>query len=538
MLRYFVPLAVCLFAVSRISNAQITLAQETGNNTSGCTIDSQHPYCSSAFTALEDYNDIHDNGDPIETPYLDAAPGHVTSVSLSSTVAPTLMYSGFDGRFICVYQAWFGLASHIDVGYNETNSATTNAQASAMNRAGCNIALVSFYGTTEFANYPDYQFEETATNTLFASVEQAGPLKIGILEVDSAFSGLNMTNDGSNGKTGNCNQFGTTDYQDTITCIEGAMGADLAYINTTYVAPGNYYWTDGGKPVVAFFGWPCDFPAISEGDTGSCPGSNATARWNQIWADIQADFPSFKYVFEYGSYSIPQTSNGEFAWPQPATWDGQPGNISDGSQYFWCANYESGCGPGEYLYEFYDQGADDPQELSIGALYKGFDDSYASWGKKPFRIISQQCGGVLLLTAGEPSTNAFFGSGNQIPYMQVATWNDYEEGTEVETGISNCLSYSSINVSQGTLYWSLSSSDQYGYPIGTSTIHHYTLWYAVEGDPSQTLHQVATGIPGNATSLSLSGLPFPTPKPDNLNLYLEMVGMPLFLNVMSPAVAF
>ena len=88
-----------------------------------------------------------------------------------------------------------------------------------------------------------------------------------------------------------------------------------------------------------------------------------------------------------------------------------------------------------------------------------------------------------------------------------------------------------------TLNWTLSSSDLYGYAT-TNTIHHYTLWYAGVDDPSQTLHQAVTGIAGTATSIDLNTVTWPTPKPNNLNLYLEMVGMPLVLNQMSPAVLY
>ena len=44
--------------------------------------------------------------------------------------------------------------------------------------------------------------------------------------------------------------------------------------------------------------------------------------------------------------------------------------------------------------------------------------------------------------------------------MMVATWDDYEEGTEIETGISNCLSDSSFHVSPpsgGQLGWQFDS---------------------------------------------------------------------------------
>jgi len=40
-------------------------------------------------------------------------------------------------------------------------------------------------------------------------------------------------------------------------------------------------------------------------------------------------------------------------------------------------------------------------QLTIGALWKGFDNNNSSWGSN--RVIAQQCGQVLLKTANEIS---------------------------------------------------------------------------------------------------------------------------------------
>ena len=52
-------------------------------------------------------------------------------------------------------------------------------------------------------------------------------------------------------------------------------------------------------------------------------------------------------------------------------------------------------------------------------------------------MIAEHCGQVLLKTANEIS-KYFGGSNPQIPYLQVITWNESEEGTAVEDGIDNC----------------------------------------------------------------------------------------------------
>jgi len=76
-----------------------------------------------------------------------------------------------------------------------------------------------------------------------------------------------------------------------------------------------------------------------------------------------------------------------------------------------------------------------PSQLTIAGIWKGFDDYNASWGNN--RVIAQQCGQVLLNTAAEIST--YFGGTNpQLPYLQVVTWNDYEEGSAIERGLGKC----------------------------------------------------------------------------------------------------
>ena len=42
-----------------------------------------------------------------------------------------------------------------------------------------------------------------------------------------------------------------------------------------------------------------------------------------------------------------------------------------------------------------------------------------------------------------------YNSGKQLPALQLVTWNDYEEGTEIESGIDNCFSLSA-SVSGGS----------------------------------------------------------------------------------------
>jgi hypothetical protein len=72
---------------------------------------------------------------------------------------------------------------------------------------------------------------------------------------------------------------------------------------------------------------------------------------------------------------------------------------------------------------------------TVGASYKGLNASFASWGSH--RIMGQQCGNTWIRSFSK--FNSMYNSSKQLPVLQLVTWNNYEEGTEIESGIDNCL---------------------------------------------------------------------------------------------------
>src|SRR5205814_5329833 len=112
-----------------------------------------------------------------------------------------------------------------------------------------------------------------------------------------------------------------------------------------------------------------------------------------------------------------------------------------------------------YLSAFYDTGIAFSDLQTVGAAYKGFNDSLAGWGSG--RVMDQQCGQTWLQTFSR--VNSVYNSGRQLPYLQLVTWNDYEEGTEIESGIDNCFSLTT-SVSGSSLQWKISGNE--------STIDH------------------------------------------------------------------
>jgi hypothetical protein len=462
-----------------------TLVQHLSNNTSLCSSSNDpggnRPYC----TAFFDGFGTNPNDLGIQTLIPSAPAGHVSPLSVKQ-----LMYTGWTGRMICEYQPWFGMSTHKSVGYNENQAATVAAQNSFMIAGGCDINLVDFYGSLSATQ----SFNLATANAVFADLNTRSgfPLKFGIMEDKGAL-------------TATCPTSNQTEAA-TVTCVQNALITDMDYINTHYASSG-VYLTDAGQPVIFLFIPPTTWPVLTSAD------------WVTIWTGVKAHTDAylvpFKYIFQFGSFTTNPYDNGRFGWVQPAAYDVN-------KQFWWGSNTNSSP---IYLDNLYSSGLAHPSQLTVGVIYKGFDDNSASWSGN--RVIAQQCGQVLLKTANEIS-KYYGGSNPQIPYVQIATWNDYEEGTAVEEGIDNCYTVNASLVNS-QLSWSLVASD--ATYASTSTVHHFNVYFT---DAAGNLYQAASNLAVTTSTLDLSNLvPAGT-----WNVYVEMVGQPLIINRMSNALTY
>jgi hypothetical protein len=117
----------------------------------------------------------------------------------------------------------------------------------------------------------------------------------------------------------------------------------------------------------------------------------------------------------------------------------------------------------------------------MGAVYKGFYDSIAAWGTN--RQVPQRCAQTWLDTFSE--VGKFYSSSNQLATLQVVTWNDYEEGSAIESGIDNCV-YVAPSLSGATLNWSVAGGSE-------GTIDHYTVFSSTDGQNLTKLADVPAG---------------------------------------------
>lgn len=168
---------------------------------------------------------------------------------------------------------------------------------------------------------------------------------------------------------------------------------------------------------------------------------------------------------------------------------------------------------------FYKLAQQTPARLVFGAAYKGFNDTIAMWGTN--RLIDQQCGQAWMQSISE--AGKFYSSGTQLPAIQIATWNDYEEGTAIEPGIDNCI-YLSPSQSGTTIHWEVNGGDE-------STIDHYTVFVSTDGTNLAKLSDVPRGT--HQLDLSQFNLPSAT-----YMVYVKATGEPSFQNKMSPAIAY
>jgi hypothetical protein len=252
-----------------------------------------------------------------------------------------------------------------------------------------------------------------------------------------------------------------------------ALIEQLQYIEQTYF-PSPAYMTIGGQPMVTNFG----------------VATTYSIDWNAVSAALSTQ-PAFLFQDDEGFSNA--ESDGSYSWVKPTTND-----------------YGM-----SYLTNFYQTGMGFKNEDTVGASYKGFNDTLAAWSAD--RIMGQQCGQTWLQTFGE--INGLYNSGQQLPFLQLVTWNDYEEGTEIESGIANCLTLSGA-VSGNTLNWQVN---------GDSELDHYVAYISLDGE---NLMPLGDNIEPSATSLNLCSFPIPN---GNYQLFVQAVGKPSMANHISGA---
>jgi PKD repeat protein len=266
----------------------------------------------------------------------------------------------------------------------------------------------------------------------------------------------------------------------TVGCdVTQTLIDDLNYANVTY-SGSTAYLKSGGRPVVYFFGHEA-----------------YTIDWTRVRAGVAGN-PMF--IFRNGSgFTKPQTS-GAFSWVEPTT-------VS--STNLMAINY---------LDNYYQTALGFPTEYSTGSGYKGFNDTLALWGTN--RIIDQQCGQTWLKTISE--AGKYYSTTKQMLGIQLVTWNDYEEGSEIESGIDNCVTVSAT-VAGTVASWSITGQ--------INTVDHFTVFASQDGANLMWLADLPTTTRSvNLATFSLNA--------GNYVVFVKAVGKATLTNKISSGVQF
>jgi hypothetical protein len=169
-------------------------------------------------------------------------------------------------------------------------------------------------------------------------------------------------------------------------------------------APGNEaYLRYQGRPVIFIF--------PKRGNTDWNQIREMVNRWETPPILLYKDDPPQQYSASF---------DGQYAWVHP----GPKGWATDGSEW-----------GEEYLENFYKKMRSKYKEqITVGTVWPGFDDTRASWSLN--RRIDQRCGKTLQDTLRVFTENN--DPDHPIPFVLIATWNDYEEGTAIENGLNRC----------------------------------------------------------------------------------------------------
>ena len=253
---------------------------------------------------------------------------------------------------------------------------------------------------------------------------------------------------------------------------------DLTYAYNTYENSPAYLHFNN-QPVVYFFGQE-SYPALD---------------WTRVRSSVPGN-PLFIFR-NTGGFTYAQ-SNGAFSWVAPET-----ASSTDPMAL-------------NYLDSFDKAALSRPTTYSTVSGYKGFNDVLASWGSG--RLIQQQCGQTWLASMAE--SGKFYSASKQMLGIQLVTWNDYEEATELESGIDNCVTVSAT-VSGTVVNWSITGQ--------ANTVDHYTVYVSQDGENLMWL----ADEPVSSSSLDLK--PFQL-NAGNYTVFVQAIGKPSLANKISAGV--
>lgn len=336
--------------------------------------------------------DLADNNTSAASSWATTSSGDAVPADTSKVSIKAALYPGASTRVLAHMVAWFngGTNGHIDVGYTDDLTQITKAIADMKSR-GIDGVVLDWYGS----GTPS----DTVAGYLKSACEADGQMTFAICIDKGLSGGLTQSN------------------------FETAV----AYVNSTYFGS-SAYEKRNGRPLLLEFG--CEQASIDWNAVKTYMGSHGNPYF--LWQDLSA--PTGATGISGGSqnaFDAPYT-DGAFSWAGVSAVTGSdPESLN-------------------YLQNFYNSAKSHPTKIAMGSVRKGFNDALASWGSG--RVMTQANGDTWADSFA--TLNANFSASSQLPYAQVVTWDDYEEGTEIETGIATNLAFGAVTASGNVILWS------------------------------------------------------------------------------------
>lgn len=220
---------------------------------------------------------------------------------------------------------------------------------------------------------------------------------------------------------------------------------ELKYVARTYF-PSPAYMRMGGRPVLSNFELDSKF----------------RIDWSRVIHEVPGN-PLF--LFQHASGFDHPYSSGSYSWVGV--------NKAEGNDW-----------GTKYLDDFYTKGRA-RRSYTIGSVKPGFNDRLASWSLD--RVMNRNCGQTWLKNFAE--IGKFYSASNQLDALQIVTWNDYEEGTEIESGIENCAIVSA-RVEGDDLRWSITGRET----TNEDSISRYIVFISRDGENLMPLATVPAGV--------------------------------------------
>jgi hypothetical protein len=335
-------------------------------------------------------------------------PGHVSNVDVH-----TLVPARPDLRWFAHVTPWFGGSSHVAIGVDNNSDAYAGAMLEDVARRGFDGIVVNWYGQGGK--------EDQATLKMQAYLHAHPQLHLKlILMLDKGIPNLSQS----------------------------VLVQQLHYIESQYLGD-SIYETEGGKPIVMFFGVTA---AVGEPGMAAVKASDGGG---QVWVNEGTGALSQSFTDQVFDWANVYTSG-----PNA----GDPYNLGGFGNFYTTVGHQS--------------------KHAFGAMMAGFNGMLTkttAWSKGKY--IPRDNGACLVARADK--------LGAVIPAnvtrMQWVTWSDWEEGTQIETGVDNGLAVTAT-VAGSTVTWTVS-----GGTGDERTLDHYAIYASSDGANAVLLGTVPAG---------------------------------------------